>query len=159
MTAELQRVMAVRRFLIDRFDERAIASGEPMALLTRRFATVYLHHRFTLGAAIKAVGGMEYRYAVRGDSGAPTHLIPPAAQRRALEAVLDALSPRELAVPERVLRILAPRPFGYQDDSRGFRAAAPPPFGQLGVARTLAANVLGGLLEPPGAAPPTACSD
>jgi len=159
MTAELQRVMAVRRFLIDRFDERAIAAGDPMALLNRRFATVYLHHRFTLGAAIKAVGGMEYRYAVRGDSGAPTRVIPPAAQRRALEAVLDALSPREMAVPERVLRILAPRPFGYGDDSRGFGSAAAPAFDQLGIARTLAANVVGGLLEPQRAARLVAFSD
>jgi hypothetical protein len=159
MTAELQRVMAVRRFLIDRFDEHAIAAGDPMALLNRRFATVYLHHRFTLGAAIKAVGGMEYRYAVRGDSGAPTRVIPPAAQRRALEAVLDALSPRELAVPERVLRILAPRPFGYQDDSRGFGSAAAPAFDQLGIARTLAATVVGGLLEPQRAARLAAFSD
>ncbi len=159
MTTELQRVMAVRRFLLDHFDERAIASGEPMALLNRRFATVYLHHRFTLGAAIKAVGGMEYRYAVRGDSGAPTHLIPPAAQRRALETVLDALSPRELAVPERVLRMLAPRPFGYQDDSRGFGSAAAPAFDQLGIARTLAANVVGGLLEPQRAARLVAFTD
>ena len=148
MTAELQRVAAVRRFLLERFDERAIAPGEPMALLNRRFATVYLHHRFTLGAAIKAVGGMEYRYAVRGDSGAPTRVIPPAAQRRALETVLDAVAPRELAVPERVLRILAPRSFGYEADSRGFGSAAAPAFDQVGIARTLAANVVGGLLNP-----------
>jgi len=159
MTAELQRVMAVRRFLIDRFDERAIAAGDPMALLNRRFATVYLHHRFTLGAAIKAVGGMEYRYAVRGDTGAPTHVIPPAVQRRALEAVLDALSPRELAVPERVLRILAPRPFGYGDDSRGFGSAAAPAFDQVGIARTLAGTVVSGLLDPQRAARLVAFAD
>lgn len=159
MTAELQRVAAVRRFLLDRFDERAIAPGEPMALLNRRFATVYLHHRFTLGAAIKAVGGMEYRYAVRGDSGAPTRLIPPAAQRRALETVLDALTPRELAVPERVLRILAPRPFGYETDGRGFASAAAPAFDQVGIARTLAANVVGGLLDPQRAARLVAFAD
>ena len=159
MTAELQRVMAVRRFLLDRFDERAIAPGEPMALLNRRFATVYLHHRFTLGAAIKGVGGMEYRYAVRGDTGAPTHVIPPAAQRRALETVLDALAPRELAVPERVLRILAPRPFGYDADGRGFGSAAAPAFDQVGIARTLAANVVGGLLDPQRAARLVAFAD
>jgi len=159
MTAELQRVAAVRRFLLDRFDERAIAPGEPMALLNRRFATVYLHHRFTLGAAIKAVGGMEYRYAVRGDSGAPTRMIPPAAQRRALETVLDALAPRELAVPERVLRILAPRPFGYETDGRGFSSAAAPAFDQIGIARTLTANVVGGLLDPQRAARLVAFAD
>jgi hypothetical protein len=158
MTAELQRVMGVRRFLLDRFDERAIAPGEPMAELNRRFATVYLHHRFTLGAAIKAVGGMEYRYAVRGDTGAPTRLIPPAAQRRALETVLDAITPRELAVPERVLRILAPHPFGYEIE-RGFGSAAAPAFDQVGIARTLAASVVGGLLEPQRAARLVAFAD
>jgi len=158
MTAELQRVMGVRRFLLDRFDERAIAPGEPMAELNRRFATVYLHHRFTLGAAIKAVGGMEYRYAVRGDTGAPTRLIPPAAQRRALETVLDAITPRELAVPERVLRILAPPPFGYEIE-RGFGSAAAPAFDQVGIARTLAASVVGGLLEPQRAARLVAFAD
>ena len=159
MTAELQRVAGVRRFLLDRFDERAIAPGEPMALLNRRFATVYLHHRFTLGAAIKAVGGMEYRYAVRGDSGPPTRMIPPAAQRRTLETVLDAIAPRELAVPERVLRLLAPRPFGYETDGRGFASAAAPAFDQVGIARTLTANVVGGLLAPQRAARLVAFAD
>jgi len=90
---ELPRVTAVRRFLIDHFDERAIAPGEPLALLNKRFATVYLHHRFTLDAVVKAVGGMEYQYAVRGDALPPTTLIPAARQRRALELVLDALQP------------------------------------------------------------------
>lgn len=33
---ELSRVDSVRRFLIDRFDERAIAPGEPLALLSKR---------------------------------------------------------------------------------------------------------------------------
>jgi hypothetical protein len=159
MTAELQRVMAVRRILLDRFDERAIAPGDPMALLNRRFVTVYLHHRFTLGAAIKAVGGMEYRYGVRGDSAAVTRLIPPAAQRRALEAVLDVVEPRELAVPERVLRLLAPRPFGYETDERGFASAAAPAFDQVGLARTLAATAIGGLLDPPRAARLVAFAD
>ncbi len=159
MTAELERVMAVRRFLLARFDERAIAPGEPLALLNRRFVTVYLHHRFTLGAALKAVGGMEYRYALRGDSAPPTQLIAPAAQRRALEAVLDALAPGELAVPERVLRVLAPRPFGYEGDDRAFGSAAAPAFDQVGIARTLAATVVGGLLDPPRAARLVAFAD
>jgi uncharacterized protein DUF4953/uncharacterized protein DUF5117 len=149
---ELARVAPVRRFLIDRFDVRAIAPGEPMALLSKRFAAVYLHHRFTLDAAVKAVGGMEYRYAVRGDTGSPTALIPPARQRRALELLLDAVQPRELAVPERVLRLLAPTPFGYDRDPWTFTSAAAPAFDQLGAARALATQVVGGLLATPRAA-------
>src|SRR5258708_699741 len=129
------------------FDERAIQPGEPMNLLNRRFAVVYLHHRSTIGAAIKAVGGMEYRYGVRGDSGPVTTIVPAARQRRALELLLDAIQPQELAMPERVLRDLAPPPFGYDRDPRAFRSRAAPAFDQLAAARTLASQVMGGLLS------------
>lgn len=159
MVAELGRVMTVRRTLLERFDERAIAPGEPLALLNRRFVTVYLHHRFTLGAAVKAVGGMEYRYAVRGDTAPATRIIAPERQRRALELLLDAVQPQELAVPERILRLLAPTPFGYQDDGHAFRTAADPAFDQIGIARTLASDVIGGLLAPQRAARLVAFAD
>jgi hypothetical protein len=54
---------------------------------------VYLHHRFTIGAGVQAIGGMEHRYAVRGDPLPPTEIIAPARQRRALELLLDAIQP------------------------------------------------------------------
>lgn len=152
MVAELERVMRVRRVLLQRFDETAIRPGEPMALLNRRFVTAYLHHRFTLGAAIKAIGGLEFRYAMRGDPLPPTRLVDPARQRRALELLLDALEPEELAIPERVLSLMAPRPFGYSSDERGLRSAAGPAFDHIGAARTLATTVLGGIFEPERAA-------
>lgn len=145
---ELARVEGVRRALLARFDERAIKPGEPLALLQRRFATVYLHHRYVLQAAVKAIGGMEYRYAVRGDTLAPTKIIDPVRQRRALELALDAIQPAELAVPDRLLRLMAPRPFGYFGDAQAFGSSAAPAFDQVGVARTLAATVVGAILEP-----------
>lgn len=144
---ELARVRAVRDTLMARFDERAIRPGEPMALLNRRFATVYLHHRFTIGAAIKAVGGMEYRYGVRGDSLPVTRLIPGPRQRRALELLLDAIQPAALAIPEPVLADLAPTPHGYDGDARGFRSPGAPAFNQQEAARTLATQVVRGLLS------------
>ncbi len=146
--AELARIQAVRDTLVAHFDERAIQPGEPMNLLNRRFAVVYLHHRYTVGAAIKAVGGMEYRYGVRGDSAPVTKIIPAARQRRALDLLLDAIQPQELAIPERVLRDLAPTPFGYDRDARALRSRAAPAFDQLAAARTLATQVVGGLLSP-----------
>lgn len=150
--AELARVEAVRDTLLRHFDERAIAPGDPMALLNRRFATVYLHHRFTLDAGIKAIGGMAFRYGLRGDSLPVTAMIDPARQRRALELALDALRPDELAVPEPVLAILAPRPPGFTTGDRAFASAAAPAFDQLGIARTLAASVIGDILAPQRAA-------
>ncbi len=145
---ELSRVMDVRRELIRKFDARAIGDGQPMALLNRRFVPVYLHHRYALEAAIKAVGGMEYRYAVRGDPLSVTQIIAPERQRRALEQVLDALEPSELDIPERIIEIMAPRAFGESRDEWYFGAKAAPAFDQLGTARTLATMVIDNLLAP-----------
>ena len=145
---ELARVMAVRRVLIDRFDETALRPGEPMWKLNERFVPVYLYHRYMLEAATKAVGGMAFRYAVRGDPLPPTRIVAPERQRQALERLLDALTPRALAVPERVLTKMAPRPHGYRQDERAFQSNADPAFDQLGMARTLAEEVIGGLLHP-----------
>jgi hypothetical protein len=146
--AELARVMEVRRFLIDHFDESAIREGEPMIWLNERFAPVYLHHRYTLEAAIKAIGGMEFRYAVRGDGLPPTTMVEPERQRRALELVLDALEPEELAIPERVINLMAPRAYGYSTDERSFESKAAPAFDQIGAARTLATMAISSVLAP-----------
>lgn len=144
MVEELARIMNVRRVLLREFDERAISPGDPMHLLNLRLTAVYLHHRFTLLAALKAVGGMEFRYAVRGDTAPATAIVSPARQRRALELLLDALEPAELAIPERILVQLAPRPFGYTTSDRAFGGVTGHAFDQLGAARTVAALVIGG---------------
>jgi hypothetical protein len=91
---------------------------------------------------------MEFHYAVRGDGLPPTTLIPGDRQRAALTAVLDALEPAALAVPERVLRLIPPRPFGYAPEERQFRSGASPAFDQMAMARSLAQDVVGDLLQP-----------
>ena len=145
---ELDRVLSVRRVLITEFDENAIRRGQPWSMMNRRFVSVYLHHRYTLDAAIKAVGGMQYRYGVRGDSVPATEIIGPERQRRALGLVLRSIQPIELAIPEATLRLMAPRGFGGDTDQREFRSSAAPAFDQLGVARTLATMAVRGLLHP-----------
>ncbi len=148
MLEELDRVMTVRRHLLERFDTRAIRPGEPMTLLATRFGIVYLHHRYTLGGALKAVGGMEFRYGVRGDTMPPTRVIPADRQRRALRMVMDALEPSELAVPERIVPLLSMRTYGYPREERSLGSPAGPAFDQLSAARSLAHDVVGGLLHP-----------
>jgi len=145
---EMERIAEVRRVLIERFDEEAIEPGEAMWRLEERFVPVYLHHRFQLGAVVKVIGGMEFRYGLRGDPYPVTEIIDGARQRRALDQLLGALAPGELAVPESVLRQLAPRPYGHQDVRVGFESRAEPAFDQLGIARTLSAMVIGGVLDP-----------
>ena len=119
---ELERVSEVRRFMIDSFDERAIEPGEPMHKLRERFAPVYFHHRATYEAAIKTIGGMEL--------------------------LSDALAPEQLAIPESVLEILAPRSFGWVEGGPAWSNRAGPAFDQLGAATTLASEIVGGVLAP-----------
>ena len=145
---ELERVMAVREVMIDQFDQRAIEPGEPMHKLWRRFAPVYFHHRATYEAALKTIGGMEYRYGVRGDPTPVTRLLPAADVRRAMDVLSNVLAPDALAIPEAVLAIMAPRSFGWIEGRTEWQTAASPAFDQIGAARTLASEVVGGILNP-----------
>jgi hypothetical protein len=144
---ELARVAEVRRHLLDRFDERVLNPQEPMAWMNYRLVPVYLHHRYALEAAIKAVGGLEFRYAVHGDSLPPTTIISPARQRRALELVLDELEPDALEIPADVLPLMAPRAYGYGSNEWFLRSPAYPAFDQVSAARMLAAMIVDNLLD------------
>lgn len=120
MFESLDRTMAVRRELLDHFDERAIRPGEPMSWLNPRFAHVYLHHRYSVEGLVKYLGGMEYSYSLRGDGQERVLPVPPEDQRRALDELTRVLSPEELEVPEEVLRMIPPAPPGYQEREAWF---------------------------------------
>lgn len=146
-TEFLRHQMAVRRAAIARFGERNIAPGEPLALLQERFAPVYFFHRFALNSLAKAIGGMEYHNAMRGDGLQATRPVPGAEQRRALSLLLAALRPEELAIPDTVIALLAPRPFSYGNSVELFGSRTRPAFDELGAARTLAQMVVDVVLQ------------
>ena len=137
----------VRRVAMSRFSERNIRVGEPVALLQERFVPVYLMHRFAINSVAKTIGGMEYSNAVRGDGEQATHVIDGAAQRRALAALIEALSPKELAIPDTVLTLLGPRPYSYNPYVELFQSRTRPAFDELGAARTLAQLIVDAVLE------------
>jgi hypothetical protein len=143
--AELAQVMAVRRSALDRFGAGNLAAGRPVALLQEVLVPVYLYHRYQLQAALKTVGGLDYRYAVAGDGQPPARPVPGETQRRALREVLAALAPAELDLPERVLELLPPRPPGHAANRELFRGAAAPAFDPLGAAAVAADLVVSGL--------------
>jgi hypothetical protein len=143
----LRHQMAVRRVAIARFGERNIRPGEPIGLLEERFVPVYFWHRFALFSLSKAVGGMEYANAVRGDGQSETHPLSAAAQRAALAQLLGALEPDELAIPDTVVALLGPRPFGYGRSVELFGSRTRPAFDELGAARTLASMIVDLVLQ------------
>jgi len=106
-TAELVRLMGVRRAAIEHFGLAALSPGEPMADLRRRFVPIWLLHRYQTVAAAKAIGGVDLRYAVNGGGHESSAPVPAAAQRAALDAVLGTLAPDQLRVPARLLPLLS----------------------------------------------------
>ena len=151
----LQHQTAVRRVALARFGLRNIRVGEPVATLQERLAPLYFWHRFALNGVTKTLGGMTYSNAVRGDAQTATHPIAGAQQRAALSALLAALQPSELAIPDTVLALLGPRPSGYDGPVNNgnspvgelFRGRTDPAFDELSAARTLAQMIVDGMLQ------------
>jgi phosphatidylglycerophosphate synthase len=143
----LQHQMAVRRWGIAHFGLRNIRDGEPVATLQERFVPLYFWHRFAINSLAKTIGGMEYSYAVKGDGQQATRLIPGDRQRTALAQLLTTLEPGELAIPDSIQTLMAPRPGGYPDNIELFASRTRPGFDALSAARTLAQMTVDGLLQ------------
>jgi hypothetical protein len=143
----LEHQTDVRRVAINRFGIGNLRSGEPVALLQERFAPLYFFHRFAINSATKAIGGLEYSNALAGDGQQASRSVSPARQRQALASLVAALQPSELAIPDTVLTLLAPRPFSYQGSVELFGTRTRPAFDELGAARTLAQMIVDGILQ------------
>ncbi len=141
--AELDRMLDVRRAALERFGERVIRAGRPMAQMEEALVPLYLHHRYQVTAAASVLGGMHYTYAVRGDGHDPVRAAPAAAQQRALDALVRALQPAELTIPESVLDDLPPRPSGYGRTRELFPRYTGPMFDAISPAVVAAAHVVG----------------
>lgn len=113
-TAELRRVMDVRKAAIERFGAGVLPAGESLADLRRAFVPIWLIDRYQIEAAAKSLGGVNFPYAVNGEN-AVAQLVPGAAQWAALYALLDTITPTELTVPARLTPILSSG-FGGDND-------------------------------------------
>ena len=87
--------------------------GIPMAMLEDVLVPVYLYHRYQVEAVTKLVGGMNYSYALRGDGQMITQSVSKEEQLKALNAVIGTIDPSVLVLPERIIKLIPPRPAGY----------------------------------------------
>ncbi|MEO8168789.1 MAG: zinc-dependent metalloprotease, partial [bacterium] len=149
---ELKRIMDVRAVALKTFSEKNIRPGMPMATLEDVLVPLYMSHRYQVEAAAKVVAGMAYTYALRGDGQTPTAIVPPAEQRRAINALLMTLKPEVLAVPEKILGLIPPRPAGYERTPELFKSRTGMTFDPLTVAEGSANLTISLLLNPARAA-------
>jgi hypothetical protein len=149
---ELKRLLDVRAAALERFGLRNIREGIPVANLEDVLVPLYLSHRYQAEAAAKALGGLDYRFALRGDGQKIAELVPAAEQRRALEALIAAVQPEVLVLPERVLQLLPPRAHSYPRTRENFRSRTGLTFDAFAPAESAARIVAGLLLNPDRAA-------
>ena len=111
---ELARIMKIRAAALARFGENAIPSAEPLSTLEDTLVPLYLMHRYQTEAATKMIGGLNYRYQLRGDGQMNAEIVSPDEQRKALRAVVNTLSAETLMLPEPLLKLFPPRPPDFE---------------------------------------------
>jgi hypothetical protein len=146
--AELRRLLEVRKTALGRFGELNIPTGTPMADLERVLVPLYLAHRYQVEAAAKVVGGVQYSYAMRGDGQTPALPVDDKLQRDALAALLLTLDPKNLVLPEKILRNLPPQPPLYPRDRELFKTQTGLVFDPIAAAQSSASFSIELLLHP-----------
>jgi hypothetical protein len=149
---ELVRIMKVRAVALARFGENAVPMGVPLAQLQDTLAPLYLMHRYQTEAAIKEIGGLDYRFQLRGDGQMNSAIVDAAEQRKALHAVLGTLSPEALTLPEGLLQVLPPRPAGVQRTRESLASSTGLTFDPIAAAESAADLTLEVLFDPQRAA-------
>lgn len=134
----LREVMGIREKALSQFGENNIREGTRMAMLEDVLVPVYLFHRYQLEAVTKEVGGMYYSYAIRGDGSKVTQVLTKEEQMNALNAVIDCMDPKFLALPENIIKLIPPRPDGYDYNRELFHRRTGLAFDALASAETAA---------------------
>jgi hypothetical protein len=119
-----------------------------MALLEDVLVPLYLFHRYQLEAVTKQVGGLNYSYALKGDGQLVTQPLTKQEQLNALNAVVDCIEPTVLALPEKIIKLIPPRPSGYDYTKELFNRKTGLAFDPLTAAESAADFPLSFLFHP-----------
>jgi Met-zincin len=137
-STELKKVMKVRTKALTQFGEKNIRVGQPMAMLEDVLVPIYFFHRYQVEAATKVVGGMYYTYALRGDGQTITRPVSKAEQLNALNTIIDCVDPKFLRIPDNIVKLIPPRPAGYNFNQELFKKRTGLAFDALAPAETAA---------------------
>src|SRR5262249_19682752 len=126
--------------------------GTPLSSLEEMLLPLYLHHRYQLEAAAKSIGGLDYTYAVK-ENGAVVpqpvrKIVAPERQLDAIAAVVSTPDSALLEVPQRVIDLIPPRAYGYENGvAELFEHRTTPAFDPISAATSSADITLGALLD------------
>lgn len=135
---ELREVNKVRAVALKNFGNNSIRPGMPMSLLEDVLVPVYLYHRYQIEAVTKLIGGQNYSYALKGDGQLITANVPAKTQVEAMQAILGCLQPSFLQLPDNIIKLIPPRPSGYDFSRELFKKRTGLVFDVLSPAETAA---------------------
>lgn len=150
--AELEHLLRVRTIALQRFSERNIRPGQPLATIEEALVPIFLLHRFQIQAVGKLLGGQYFNYRMRGDTQSDGRSVAVARQQQALEALLATLDPDLLRLPDALVATITPRVPNNPKSRETFSGATGINFDALAPARASVALTLQVLLEPTRAA-------
>ena len=145
---ELNRIIDIRSKALDRFGLDNIPTGTPVAELEEVLVPLYMSHRYQTEAVAKLIGGVEYRYAVKGEPDVQLKIVDYQMQKEALEGLTKVLDPEFLTLPDRIISLILPRPMGYQRNRELFKTRTGITFDPLAAAEASAALTLHFILHP-----------
>jgi hypothetical protein len=146
--AGLRETMRVRSIALNRFGERNLAAGRPMAELEDLLVPAYLYHRYQIEAVTKLIGGVDYAYTLKGDGQSAPRVVEKAKQLAALDAILECIHPSFLKLPKGLAGLIPPRPAGIEYTKELFKKRTGLLFDALAPAETAADLPLSFLFHP-----------
>ncbi|MBE7173216.1 MAG: zinc-dependent metalloprotease [Williamsia sp.] len=144
---QLNKLMTIRRHVLDNFSEKAIRQDAPMSTLEEVLVPMYLLHRYQIEAVANSIGGLYFTHALKNDGEVVTRMVEPAEQWRAIDGMLSTIKPDALALPENLIAKIPPRPVGYPASAETFDGHTGVTFDPIGAAETAAAATLAYLLD------------
>ncbi len=138
VVTELGPMLKIRARALQQFGENSIRPGEPLAFLEDALVPVYFYHRYQLEAVTKLIGGVSYRYSVKGDNQPLPIAVSKTDQLRALDAVIQCIDPAFLTLPEKITALIPPRPAAYDFSRELFKKRTGLPFDALSPAEAAA---------------------
>ena len=150
---ELRRMAKVRKAALENFGLNTIPNGTPLADLERILVPLYLSHRYQVEGVSKLIGGVNYKYVVKGfeteeNENWSTAPVADKIQNDALLALLETLDTRYLEIPKHIRDIIPPQPKGYRRDHETFKSYTGLVFDPMAAAESSADNTIRFLLNP-----------
>ena len=145
---ELNRMMKVRALALKNFGLNNLAADRSVSDLQEILVPIYLFHRFQTTAAVKLIAGVNYAYQLKGEQQIGITAVGIADQKKALNAIMETLSPEQLTLPKKIISLIPPKAYGSYRNRESAPTKTGLVFDPIELASASASHSLRGLFDP-----------